>query len=67
MDIIEHPCCRQRNELSADNERLRAALEAIVDIYGRDPETVHIPAGLIRDAEAALGYDVEQKVNRTEG
>lgn len=44
----------ERDQVISENETLRAALWAIVDAYGRDPETVHIPAKLISLAEAAL-------------
>ena len=44
----------ERQMLRAENRRLRVSLEAIVNEYGRDPETVHIPAKLIAAAEAAL-------------
>lgn len=44
----------ERDQVISENETLRAALWAIVDAYGRDPEIVHIPAKLISLAEAAL-------------
>lgn len=44
----------ERQMLKDENRRLRVALETIVNEYGRDPETVHIPANLIAAAEAAL-------------